>query len=115
MTGLLLAFALAPALAASPPPEPRVARCVVKSRASFEYRAPCRFTPEGKGSFTLSPLNRRFMQEEVSAISVWIVGPGRAEVRGLTSEGINSRWGEARRSRRDPACWIGSDFTICAY
>jgi hypothetical protein len=33
----------------------------------------------------------------------------------LTDEGINSRWGRAIRSRRDRACWVGEDFTICAY
>lgn len=35
-------------------------------------------------------------------------------VRGLTSEGINSRWGEAKRSKKDKSCWIGEDFKICA-
>jgi hypothetical protein len=36
-------------------------------------------------------------------------------VRGLTTDGINSRWGTALRSKADPACWKGSDFEICAY
>ncbi|WP_017295364.1 hypothetical protein [Geminocystis herdmanii] len=44
-----------------------------------------------------------------------IIKSGVAEVRGLTTAGINSRWGEARRSKSDKACWVGDDFTICAY
>jgi hypothetical protein len=46
---------------------------------------------------------------------VQIVQPGVAEVRGLTRAGINSRWGSAQRSKRDRACWRGSDFWVCAY
>jgi hypothetical protein len=47
-------------------------------------------------------------------ISVSVVRPGVAEVRGLTKRGINSRWGEARRSKSNRACWVGEDFKICA-
>jgi hypothetical protein len=39
---------------------------------------------------------------------------GMAEVRGLTVDGINSRWGSARRNVNNPACWDGADFQICA-
>lgn len=48
-------------------------------------------------------------------VSVAVIAPGEAEVRGLTRDGINSRWGSATRSREDPACWVGSDFRVCAY
>jgi len=51
----------------------------------------------------------------VDEISVFIVRPGIAEVRGLTAQGINARWGEARRSARDRACWVGADFSICVH
>jgi len=50
----------------------------------------------------------------VVLISVTMISPGVAEVRGLTRAGINSRWGEARRSTQDRSCWTGSDFQICA-
>lgn len=46
--------------------------------------------------------------------SVDIVETNQAEVRGLTSKGINSRWGEAKRSRKQPSCWVGEDFKVCA-
>ena len=51
----------------------------------------------------------------ITDISVTIVATGVAEVRGLTTDGINSRWGSAVRSKVDSACWTGSDFEICAY
>jgi hypothetical protein len=48
-------------------------------------------------------------------IAVWILSPGKAEVRGLTKNGVSSRWGSAERSTKDKACWIGEDFQICVY
>jgi hypothetical protein len=51
----------------------------------------------------------------ITDISVYIVSPGIAEVRGLTIYGNNSRWGPAIRSKKDLACWTGSDFEVCAY
>ena len=79
------------------------------------YRGACRFRPLGGGSFALRPVGRRFLVGDVTDVTVQILRPGAADVRGLTSNGVNSRWGAATRSRRDPACWTGSDFTICAY
>ena len=94
--------------------KPRPATCSIKSNGTSDYRGPCRFTPDEKGSFAIEPLRQRFFPGGISQISVWMISPGVAEVRGLTREGINSRWGEARRSRKYPACWTGDDFTICA-
>ena len=51
---------------------------------------------------------------EILDVSVLIMAPGEAEVRGLTAHGINSRWGPAKRSAQDAACWVGADFRICA-
>ena len=48
-------------------------------------------------------------------VSVYMLSPGVAEVRGLIKHGMNSRWGPAKRSQQDPACWTGADFEICAY
>ncbi|MEA3036261.1 MAG: hypothetical protein QOH04_2026 [Sphingomonadales bacterium] len=90
----------------------RPARCDISTEEA-PYRGPCRFLAERNGSFSMTPAGRRFFFGGVSAISVAVVQPGQAEVSGLTAAGINSRWGSARRSRRDPACWVGQDFTIC--
>ena len=102
-----LVFAAAPAAA-------RPARCVVQSAGAPTWRGACNFIPDRGGSFAIDPARGRF-PGGVSDISVSLVSPGVAEVRGLTRDGINSRWGEARRSRRDPACWVGEDFSICVY
>jgi hypothetical protein len=108
---LALAFL---ALSSAAHARPRTARCVISSEEA-PYRGPCRFIPEAGGSFTIEPLRRRLFFGEISSISVTMAGRGEAEVSGLTTSGINSRWGPARRSRRDPACWEGQDFSVCAY
>lgn len=108
---LLVALAAVPFAAQAKPP----ARCVVNGNGEQPYSGPCSFTSEGGGSFSIDPIGRRVFSGEVTDISVSLTGPGEAEVRGLTTSGINSRWGSARRSRRDPACWEGSDFRICVY
>jgi hypothetical protein len=95
--------------------KPRAARCAVSGGAGSSYKGPCLFEAEKGGSFTVTPAGRRTFTGDVTSVSVFLVSPGRAEVRGLTTGGINSRWGEARRSRRDPACWEGSDFRVCVY
>ena len=95
--------------------KPREARCLVKAAGAPDYRGPCRFSPEERGSFTIEPARRRAFANGATSISASIVAPGVAEVRGLTREGVNSRWGEARRSKRQRACWVGSDFSICVH
>ena len=107
----LVALAALPFAAHGKPP----ARCVVNSNGEKPYSGPCSFAPQGKGSFAIEPIGRRSFSGEVTAITVFVTGPGAAEVSGLTSAGINSRWGSARRSRRDTACWEGSDFRVCVY
>jgi hypothetical protein len=111
------AFTLAAGLAAMLLPaaaEARTARCVVQSAGAPIWRGACDFVPDRNGSFGIQPL-RGLFPGGISDISVGIVSPGIAEVRGLTRAGINSRWGEARRSPRDKACWAGEDFSVCVY
>jgi hypothetical protein len=93
----------------------RRARCVVASAGQPSFRGPCLFLAGQGGSFSIRPVGRRLMMGDVTDVSVQLLRPGIADVRGLTAQGINSRWGEARRSRRDRACWIGSGFSICVY
>jgi hypothetical protein len=112
-----LPFALLAALAVLAMPAAaaaRPARCVVQSAGAPIWRGGCDFIPDRGGSFGIQPLRGRF-PGGISDISVFVTEPGVAEVRGLTRDGINSRWGEARRSRRDPACWVGEDFSVCVY
>ena len=111
----LAATALAAALAIAAPASARTARCVVTSADGPTYSGPCGFVPDKGGSFGIEPLGRRHFPSDATSITVWIVEPGLAEVRGLTPGGINSRWGEARRSKRDRACWYVSCLRICVY
>ena len=99
---------------ASAEAKPRPARCVIDAAGAARWSGPCQFAAERGGSFTIRPPRGAF-QNRVTSISVSIVRPGLAEVRGVTQAGINSRWGQARRSPRDRACWIGSDFSVCVY
>lgn len=100
----------APAPAKSAPA--KTARCKIIS-ADGRYTGPCTFTPEGKGSFSVAAPGRRRLVAGTTVISVHMVGPGQAEVRGLTTDGINSRWGAATRSKKDRSCWVGQDFSVC--
>ena len=110
---LLLGAAIGLATIAAPA-EARPARCVVQSAGAPVWRGGCDFLPDRGGSFGIQPLRGSF-PGGISDISVAVISPGVAEVRGLTADGINSRWGEARRSRRDKACWVGEDFSVCVY
>ncbi|MBM3564125.1 MAG: hypothetical protein FJX16_08475 [Alphaproteobacteria bacterium] len=92
----------------------RPARCVVLGNGMTPYRGTCNFMPDDGGSFAVEPIGKSGF-DSVTMVSVAIVSPGVAEVRGLTRDGINSRWGEAKRSKADRACWVGSDFKICVY
>ena len=112
----LALVALAPlavsAFAPATPAHAKSARCKIAS-SDGRYIGPCTFTPTGKGSFSVAHPARRPLVARTTVINVYVVGPGLAEVSGLTTDGINSRWGEAARSKTDRACWIGQDFTIC--
>ena len=96
-----------------PMAEAKPAHCVVESGPG--YVGPCTFSRfGGNGSFTLSRPKQPILPN-ITTISVTMTRPGEAEVRGLTTWGVNSRWGSATRSRSDAACWLGTDFRICAY
>lgn len=90
------------------------ARCVVTSNGAPAYDGKCDFSAEKGGSFSIKPIGRDAF-DGATVISVSVTLPGVAEVRGLTRDGINSRWGEAKRSASDRACWVGGDFKICVY
>jgi hypothetical protein len=93
----------------------RVVDCRIESAGKVEVSGKCRFNPDEGGSFTLENIDAdKPLYGEILMVTVAIVSPGKAEVRGLTRRGVNSRWGAAVRSTRDRACWDGTDFRICA-
>lgn len=111
--------ALVAALAVLGPAAPADARvttaqCVIESSGGG-FRGPCRFASERGGSFSVERADGGALLDGVTLVSLAIVEPGVGEVRGLTQGGLSARWGMARRSARDPACWIGDDFSLCAY
>lgn len=92
----------------------RTVDCRVRSGDWVLVDGPCRFTPYKGGSFTLDRGPNEPLKDDILSVTVSIIEPGRAEVRGLTDRGINARWGNANRWSKDPACWVGSDFEVCA-
>ena len=93
------------------------ARCVIRSgpeRSAVEYSGDCLFYADNGGTFTIRKSQGNILPS-ITDVSVYVLSPGIAEVRGLTVDGINSRWGPAKRGETDLACWTGSDFEVCAY
>lgn len=111
---ILAAAILAAGLTLAVPAHAKVARCVIDSEGT-SYTGPCQYNVAKGGTFTVTPLHGRSFAGGALSITVFVVRPGMAEVRGLTSDGINSSWGRARRVPRDRACWAGEDFTVCVY
>ena len=108
--GVLISVALLPLAA-----EGKSARCVIKQQGLIAFAGACDFQADSGGSFGIRRPDGKPILPNITDISVFLVAPGVAEVRGLTTDGINSRWGAARRNQADAACWTGSDFEVCAY
>lgn len=94
----------------------KVVTCQIDEQGNTTFKGKCKFIAAGGGSFALTNLNPdKPLFREIMDVKVYIVEPGVAEVRGLVKGGINSRWGQAIRSTKQKACWVGSDFKICAW
>jgi hypothetical protein len=120
MKRFVLAALTALALGAVTAPEGqasgRLVRCRIESGGRVEHSGQCRFIADADGSFSLENSHGdEPLFDDILDVSVSIVARDAAEVRGLTRWGNNSRWGEARRSASDRACWNGADFRVCAY
>ncbi|MEM7739608.1 MAG: hypothetical protein AAF225_02260 [Pseudomonadota bacterium] len=94
------------------PDELKTAQCVLWPG---EYRGDCVFEPRGKGSFSVTREDGRPFYDDVLEVVVMIYAKGEANVRGRVEDGTTAEWGDAMRSESYPACWIGSDFSVCAY
>jgi hypothetical protein len=100
----------------------RIVKCQVDSpnddgKTVVVYKGKCLFSAEKGGSFSLSnPASKnKALYGSISMVNVYVDSNGAAEIRGLTKDGINSRWGQAKRSSKDKACWVGEDFKVCAW
>jgi hypothetical protein len=94
----------------------KTVNCLIESDWLPSYKGKCLFLRDKGGSFSLDSADEsKPILDGVRDISISIIDKDTAEVRGLTLDGINSRWGEAKRDSKDKACWVGSDFKICAW
>ena len=114
MRKLFIGLVILSALSSTAEAADKTVVCEIKSGTKKLFNGKCKFMPEAGGSFSLSNFNEDPLFDNVTIVSVTIIEKGVAEVRGLTTRANNSRWGEAKRSSKDPACWVGSDFTVCA-
>lgn len=98
----------------------KIANCAISN--DYEgtiFKGPCSFKADRDGSFEIKPVKGNYLIKPDSAgpgvlsVSLEIAHVGRGEVRGMTGDGVNSRWGAAKRSDSDRACWVGSDFRVC--
>jgi hypothetical protein len=92
----------------------KIVKCEIFTNNKPAFTGKCIFSSDKGGSFSLSGVKGTPFFDGISDVSVNIIENGVADVRGLTSDGMNSRWGEAKRSTKDKSCWIGDDFKICA-
>jgi hypothetical protein len=93
----------------------REIKCAFSQNNAPMTKSTCMFNSGKNGSFYLEstkPNGKVFLDYDM--ISVFIVAPGEAEVSSLYGA-HPSNWGHAKRSTSEKACWVGSDFKICAY
>lgn len=91
---LLASLALAaPLLCALDAAQARPVRCTLSEYRSVAFDGTCDFQPDGRdGSFTLSSMRPNgSLTRDIVMVTVSVISPGVAEVRGLTRAGINSR------------------------
>jgi hypothetical protein len=97
--------------------EPAAARagvhCVVDSGGETVHDGPCTRRVDPEATVLSLPSEASF--NGANPLTIASVGDGRFDVRGLTSDGTNSRWGDAAVSPSDADCWVGTGFQICAY
>ena len=90
--------------------------CLIASHDMPTFQGNCLFTSEAGGSFTLRHASgKKPVYQDAMDIRVVIVDDDNVEVFSQTKDGINSRWGNVKRSQQDKGCWVGSDFKICAW
>ncbi|NNH78917.1 hypothetical protein HLH17_14940 [Acinetobacter sp. ANC 5380] len=90
----------------------KTASCEIIEQGKTTFKNKCNFEVFGGGSFYLTNLDtNKPLVRNVMDVTVHVVETGFAEVTGSLKGGNNSRWGKAKRSG---ACWVGSDFKVCA-
>lgn len=115
MTKLLLAAALPLAMQAGAAlAVEREARCVITSRNAPTWRGPCLFSSGRGGSFALSGVDGGDLNG-MSDFALRVTSPGVGRASYMMMSGRHEDGGILRRSRRDRACWVARDYSICVY
>lgn len=90
----------------------KVASCEIVEQGKTTFKNKCSFNPTGGGSFYLTNINQdKPLVRDTMHISVDVIETGFAEVTASRYGGTNTRWGKAKR---EGACWVGTDFKVCA-
>ena len=77
-------------------------------REALSYSCLCDVRRE-QGTTSLSAPNQLTGEEQTIEVSP--KGRRHVQVRGLSSQGEETPWGEARKVGK--SCWVGSDFGLC--
>ena len=105
---ILLSIAV-PAIAQAKP-----ATCQIEDSGKTIYKGKCNFDPQGNGSFYIS--HASFAKKlNFEGIMVWIESKDQAVVQATKLSGGASTWGEATRSQKEKACWVGDWFKVCTW
>jgi hypothetical protein len=109
-----LFFCLAMLISLSAFSDDKLVKCEISSSGQ-KYIGDCKFSPQKGGTFTLSNTisGKTLGKTGISSVTVFISAKDIAQVSGEMGGSI-SRWGQAKRSPKDKACWIGDDFKVCA-
>ena len=112
MKKLIMAILLSVAVPAIAQAKP--ATCQIEDSGKTIYKGKCNFDPQGNGSFYIShPSFAKKLNFE--GIMVWIESKDQAVVQATKLSGGASTWGEATRSQKEKACWVGNGFKICTW
>jgi hypothetical protein len=94
----------------------RVAQCEIAGDQGT-YVGPCLFTPYEHGDFSVDRLKGKRFYPGAESFYLSIEAPGLANA--ASNSGNSSHfWGNLRRSKEKPACWVDVDYPksrICAY
>ena len=93
----------------------KTVKCEINSSGQ-KYKGDCIFKPQNGGTFSLTNTSpgKPIGNTDIHSVTVFISGKDVAQVSGEMGGSI-SRWGEAKRSPKEKACWIGDDFRVCAW
>ena len=111
---LILSFGLLSTFPMLAQAKVKEATCQIDEGGQTRYKGKCNFEPQGGGSLYISHPNIT-KKVKVEGLMVMIESKDQAVVQATKLGGGGSIWGEAVRSQKQKACWVGSDFKVCVW